>query len=227
MRYHPDHVRRLMRTIKWRYQKPVIRPSQRNERMVSTWVTQEWPAILKNAREEGRIIIFVDESGFYMSPTVAKTWSPAGRKPQLTGPLERKHLSVIGGMTLDGGLYVQVHYSSIGAHGAVKFVEHILRHVPGPLLLLWDKSKIHDSDELKELRKMDTIHRLRIEHFPPYAPEVDPQEYVWHQLKHVDLRNLTSYSFDDLWGHLRQATKRLRGRVSLLKSFVRHAGLDT
>jgi transposase len=181
----------------------------------------------ENACEEGRSIVFVDESGFYMSPTVAKTWSPAGRKPQLIAPFTRTHLSVIGGVTLDGGLYIQVHDSSIGAHGAVQFVAHLLRYLPGRLLLLWDRSRSHTSAELEEFRKLDTIDRLKIEYFPPYAPEIDPQEYVWRHLKHVELRNLTSHSLDDLWDNLRQAIKRLRARAALLRRFAHHAGLDT
>lgn len=227
VRYDPDHVRRLMHRIDWTYQKPLIKASQRDEDSISDWLTQVWPAMLKKAKEEGRTIVFVDESGFYMSPTVAKTWSPAHRRPVQRAPRSREHLSIIGGITLEGGLYVQVHRSSIGAHGAVQFVGHLLRHLPGPILLLWDSAKIHKSTELKEFRKMDTIGRLQIEHFPAYAPEVDPQEYIWHHLKHVDLRNLTSRSIDDLWGHLRQATKRLRARAAVLRGLARHAGLNT
>lgn len=225
--YDPDHVRRLMHRLKWTCQIPVLRASQRDEPRILDWLTRVWPAMLKSAREEGRTIVFIDESGFYMGPVVSKTWSPAHVRPIIRAPVRREHLSVIGGMTLDGGLYIQVHRSSVGGHGAVQFVGHLLSHLPGPLLLLWDGARIHRSAELKEFRKLDTIDRLRIEYFPPYAPEVDPQEYVWHHLKHVDLRNLTSHTLDDLWLHLRAATKRLRARAGLLRNLARHAGLDT
>jgi transposase len=227
VRYHPDHVRRLLHRLDWTYQKPVLRASQRNEALISDWLTRVWPAIKKNAKKEGRTIVFVDESAFYLSPAVVKTWSPAGSTPEVDAPFGHEHLSVIGGMTLEGSLYVQIHRSSIGAHGAVEFVRHLLRHVPGRLLLLWDSARIHKSAELKDFRRLDTIQRLTIEYFPSYAPEVDPQEYVWHHLKHIDLRNLTDRSIDQLWVHLRMATKRLRARTGLLKSLTRHAGLDT
>lgn len=179
----------------------------------------------KKAKKEGRLIVFADETAFYMAPTVEKTWAPAGHPPALSGPVRREHLSVIGGLTLAGKLYVQVHPTSIGAEGAVKFVRHLLMNIRGPMLLLWDSARIHKGRELEEFRRLDTIGRLKIEHFPPYAPEVDPQEYVWRQLKHVELRNLTSYSLDELWRHLETATKRLRARAELLKNLVRHAGL--
>ncbi len=226
VQYHPDHVRRLLHRLHWTYQKPIAEAEQRDDTAIAEWLTQTWPAIVKRAQDEARTIIFSDESGFYMSPALEKTWAPAQQTPILKAHVSRAHLSVIGGMTIGGSLYIQVHKSSVGAHGAVQFVRHLLMHVPGPILLLWDSARIHRSAELNEFRKLDTIDRLVIEHFPTYAPEVDPQEYVWQHLKHVDLRNLTSCSIDELWMHLREATTRLRCRAGMLRNFVRRAGLD-
>jgi hypothetical protein len=76
-------------------------------------------------------------------------------------------------------------------------------------------------------RELETVGRRTIESFPPYAPEIDPQEYVWHQRTHVDLRNVTSDSLDQLWARLQDATVKLRQRVGLLRNLVRHAGLGT
>jgi putative transposase len=179
----------------------------------------------EKAKREGRVIVFADETAFHMTPTVAKTWSPVSRTPVLSGPVRREHLSVIGGLTLEGRLYIQVHESSVRGYHAAKFVRHLLMHISGRILLMWDSARIHKSKELVELRQLDTIGRLKIEHFPPYAPEVDPQEYVWRQLKHVYLQNLTSHSIDELWDHLDAATRRLRARVGLLKRLTLHAGL--
>jgi transposase len=227
VRYHPAHVARLLHQEDWTSQKPVLQASQRNEEEIASWLAHGWPSLKKRAEKEARTIIFIDESGFYLSPTMAKTWSPAGKTPVVHAPSGHEHLSVIGGLTLQGSLYMQIHASSIGAHGAVLFLRHLLFHIPDRMLVLWDRSKIHKSRELEEFRCMDTVGRMAIEHFPPYAPEVDPQEYVWHQLKHVDLRNLSSFSLDELWVRLQDATRRLRQRAGLLKRLIGYAGLDT
>ena len=161
-----------------------------------------------------------------MSPLLNKTWSRVGETPIITAPFGHEHLSVIGGLTLEGSLYIQIHPTSIGADGVVTFLRHLLNHVPTRMLVLWDGARIHRSRVLSEFRQLDLHGRLVVEYFPSYAPELDPQEYVWHQLKHVDLRNLSSNSLDELWIHLRRATKRLRHRVGLLKNLTRYAGLD-
>jgi transposase len=227
VRYHPANVSRLLHQEDWSCQKPVLQASQRNEAEIATWLAHGWPELKKRAENEARTIVFIDESGFYLAPTLSRTWSPAGVTPVLRAPAGHDHLSVIGGLTLEGSLYVQIHASSIKAHEAVLFLRHLLMHIPGRLLILWDRSKIHKSRELDEFRRMDIIGRMTIEHFPAYAPEVDPQEYVWHQLKHVDLRNLSSFSLDQLWIRLQDATRRLRQRAGLLKKLIGHAGLDT
>jgi transposase len=43
--YHPAHVSRLMRQIGWTVQKPLVRPTQRDETQVTTWREEEWPAL--------------------------------------------------------------------------------------------------------------------------------------------------------------------------------------
>lgn len=227
VRYHPSHVSRLLHQQHWTYQTPILRASQRNEAEISVWLTQTWPLLKKTAENERRTMVFIDESGFYLTPTITKTWSPAGKTPVLHAPLAHEHLSAIGALTFQGSLYMQLHESSIGGHGAVLFLRHLLMHIPERLLVLWDKSRIHRNKELDDFRRMDTIGRMTIEHFPRYAPEVDPQEYVWRQLKHVDLRNLSSYSLDQLWVRLQDATRRLRERVGLLRKLIKHAGLDS
>lgn len=224
--YHRAHVSRLLHTMKWTYQKPILKARQRNESEIQHWLQEVWPGIRKVAETERRTIIFVDECGFSLTPTVGKTWSPAGTTPVISGVKRSKRLSVIGGITWQGSLYVQVHAKTVKTAGVVGFLTHLLFHVPGNLLVLWDRARIHDSEELEEFRALDRDHRLAVEFFPAYAPELDPQEYVWRQLKHVDLRNYSSHSLDELWSRLRQATRRLRRRAGLLRNLIRHAGLD-
>jgi len=226
VRYHPDHVRRMMHAFKWSLQKPVVRSSARDEKAIAIWLTVTWPAIKKKAESEGRTIVFIDEAAFYLRPTVVRTWSPIGQPSVLhTSPSSRKHLSVIGGVTYGGILYVQVQAVSFRTKGVVEFLRHILFHIQGNILVIWDNVRIHKSKELMSFLALDTIGRMTFEHFPSYAPELDPQEYVWGHLKHVDLRNLTPRSLDDLWIHVRAATQRLRRRVGLLRNLAERARL--
>jgi transposase len=226
IRYTPQHVGRLLHLLDWSYHKPLVRASQRDELEIDRWLRETWPALKERAEIEARTIVFLDEAAFYMRPTVSRTWAPVGQRIELEGPLTRDHLSVIGGLTWQGSLYLQAQPTSLGSTGVIRFLRHLLQHIPGRILLLWDGAKIHKSEEMREFLALDHEQRLLHEHFPLYAPEVDPQEYVWRQLKHVDLRNLTTLSLDQLWRRLQGATQRLRRRVGVLKNFITHANLE-
>lgn len=47
VRYHRDHVGKLLREAGWSRQKPVERASQRNEEAIKQWGQERWPAIKK------------------------------------------------------------------------------------------------------------------------------------------------------------------------------------
>ena len=167
VKYHPAHVSRLLHSMKWTYQKPILKARQRDEDGIQIWLRETWPEIRRKAENEGRTIVFVDECGFTLAPTVGKTWSPAGETPVIAGVKRSKRLSVIGGVTWQGSLYVQVHAKTVKSAEIVAFLTHLLFHVPGKILVLWDRARIHDSEELQEFRALDRDHRLTLEFFPP------------------------------------------------------------
>ncbi len=110
----------------------------------------------KKAHDEGRTLVFVDESGFYLLPFVMRTYGPRGDTPIIKEFLTRDHLSAISGITPDGKLYMMVQDRAYKSPDVVDFLEHLLKHIPGKLLIVWDRSPIvtvfRISDPLKALR---------------------------------------------------------------------------
>lgn len=180
----------------------------------------------KKAKTEGRTLVFLDESGFRLAPLPIYSWSPKGHPVKLRGKLRGPHLSVIGAMTWQGRLLLNVHRHGCHAKEVVLFLRHLLFRLRGKLLILWDRGPVHQGDELRAFLALDTTHRLVFEHFPRYAPEVDPQEYVWRQLKYDEIVNRTHFTVEQLAARLYEAAQRLRRRVGLIRNFLRHAGLD-
>lgn len=48
--YHPAHMSRLLKRIKYSVQQPIERASQRDEQAIATWKEQRWPALKKSSR---------------------------------------------------------------------------------------------------------------------------------------------------------------------------------
>lgn len=87
--------------------------------------------------------MFCDQSGFYLLPMVVRTYAPVGRTPVLKENLTRDHLSAMSGITLDGKLYMMEQDRAFKGEDVVRFLKHLLRQIPGKLLLIWNSSAIH------------------------------------------------------------------------------------
>jgi hypothetical protein len=126
--------------------------------------------------------VFLDESGFLLIPNVRKTWAPVGCTPRVRHSYTRDKLSAISALSvapqrLRVGLYMHVHAANITGAEVVVFLRHLLRHLRGPVDLLWDGGPIHRRADVTAF-----VHqhpRLHVHRFPAYAPELNPDEWVW------------------------------------------------
>src|SRR5918992_2034708 len=179
----------------------------------------------KRAEAQQQTLLFLDESGFYPLPSVVRTYAPVGQTPILREWCTRDHLSAISAISPEGKLYFHCQDSTLNSADVIAFLEHLLREVPGRMVLIWDGSPIHRSQHLREFLANGASSRLHLERLPAYAPELNPGEGLWQQLKGVELRNLCCVDIPHLRGELRDAVKRVRRKPHLIKSFFRGANL--
>jgi transposase len=225
VRYHKDHVGRLLKRLHWTPQQPIQRAIQRDEEAIRRWRDETWPELSRRARRERRALVFEDESGFYLLPGVVKTYAPEGLTPVLREKQTRDHLSVMGGMTPEGRVYSLVRPESFNGLHCLEFLLHLLRVAGDRLLVIWDGSPIHRRVEVKEF-VAGTRGRVWLESLPGYAPDLNPwDEGGWHHLKDVEMRNLVCRDLDELHQELDLAVGRLRQKPHLVRSFFAQAGL--
>ena len=98
----------------------------------------------------------------------------------------------------------------------VRFLKHLLRHLPGQLLVIRDGAPIHRGRPVKDCLAQGGARRIRLEPPPGYAPDLNPDGGIWSYLKHVELGNVCCQSLPHLRRHLRLATTRLRHKRSVI-----------
>jgi transposase len=179
----------------------------------------------KGAQLAHQTILFLDESGFYPLPSVVRTYAPVGQTPILRDWWTRDHLSAISAISPEGKLYFQAQEHAMNSADVVAFLEHLLREVPGRLIIIWDGAPIHRSQVIKTFLANGAAQRLHLERLPAYAPDLNPGEGLWQQLKGVELRNLCCLHIPHLRHELRDAVKRVRRKPRLIQSFFRGAKL--
>jgi transposase len=220
VRYHRDHVRKLLRAMGLSYQQPVERATQRDEARIAAWMHERWPQI-KKAEQEGYTVVFVDEAGFSLLPMAVR-----GQTPVLRVPLTRDHLSAISGVTPDGRLFLQVRQATDDADAVVAFLRVLLRKIPGKVLLIWVGSPIHRAQPIKDFLKRGAARRLGLEQVPGYAPDLNPDEGIWNYLKRVELGNGCCPDLHTLALELMRARERLRHKRAIIRSCFSASGLS-
>jgi transposase len=180
----------------------------------------------KGAIKEGRTIVFADQSGFYLLPGVVRTYAPVGKTPILKEHLSRDHLSAMSAITLEGKLYMTEQERAFKAEDVVRFLKHLLRQIPGKLLLIWDGSPIHRGRAVKDYLSGGASRRLKLEQLPGYAPDLNPDEGVWKHLKCVELKNLCCENLAELKIELRKAKERLRHKRDVIVGCIRQPGFE-
>jgi len=222
--YSKSQVSRLLKNLGWTPQVPITRAIQRDEKEIERWRAQAWPLLKRKAQRERRNLVFVDESGFYLLPSIVKTYAPKGRTPIVNEWQTRDHLSVMGGVTDKGRVYSLVRSTSLNGWHCIEFLVHLGRLVGDRLLVIWDRSPIHRRAELQAF-VADAGDMIHLEPLPAYAPELNPVEWLWKHLKKVELRNLPCLDLEQLHMELHLAIGRVRQRPNLVWSFFAGAQL--
>lgn len=170
-------------------------------------------------------MLFVDEAGFYMLPGAVRTYAPRGETPVLRYRYW-EHLSVISAITPQGKLYTWTQTQTFKGPTIVRFLKHLLHHIPGKLLVVWDRLPAHRSQVVRDFLRAGATRRLQLAQLPSYAPDLNPDEGVWQYLKHVELKNVGCHNIDELRSELRKAIARLRHKVFIMQSFTRQVYPD-
>jgi transposase len=220
--YHLGHVWKILRGLGWSCQKPERRPVQRDEAAIAHWKRYVWPQIRRKAQRLGAHLVFLDESGFLLIPNVKRTWAPKGQTPTIAYCFKHKKISAINALAVSPkrkciALYLQFRRRSFKGPDVKRFLQYLLKHVRGPIILLWDGGSIHRHQEVKAW--CEGHPRLEVKEFPGYAPELNPAEYVWCQADSA-LANSVPEELDELKALLLATKRRLLGSQDLLWSCI-------
>jgi len=159
---------------------------------------------------------------------VVRTWAPQGSTPLVRHRQARRDkISVISGISASPrrqhlGLYYLLFFDNIGQEEVCLFLRELLRHLRGPVIVLLDNSSTHHGEPLARLLRRHA--RLQVEHFPAYAPELNPDEGVWSLAKR-DLANGCPLDVDQLMESVIASVNRLRRSPGKLRSCILESDL--
>ena len=174
--------------------------------------------------------MFEDESGVSLLPSVRATWAPRGQTPVLRHHFAWKRLSIAGVLAYepdgrDAHLVFQLRPGAYNDETLIDFLGEVHQHEgQRAIILIWDGLPSHRSR-----RMLDWVATQRdwlsIEPLPGYAPDLNPIEQVWGNVKGQELANLNADTIGVVSDAAEDGLERINDDMSLCLAFLRHTGL--
>jgi len=175
-------VGRLLAGLDITPQKPLRRAYERDPEKVEQWLNQDFPKLRRRAKKLGATIFFLDEAGFSSEPILGKTYGLKGQTPIVKTTGQRQKVSAISAVSAKGGFWCNVYTGMLNATRFVEFLKHFRKGGRGRVFLVVDG---HPSHRAKVVQKyvQGTKGMLELHFLPPYAPDLNPDEFVWQHAK--------------------------------------------
>jgi transposase len=218
-------VGRLLRKLGLSPQRPLWRAYQQNRVAVERWKNEDYPAIRAEASAMGATIYFGDEAGVRTDFHSGTTWAPVGQTPVVRTNGTRDSINLISALSAQGALRFSTYVGKFESAIFINFCKRLMHDTNGLVFLIVDSHPVHRSKAVKDF-VASTQGRLRLFHFPAYSPELNPDEWVW---KNVKADRIGRAGIDQAKGNLRAkavaAMRRLQRLPCLIRGFFVDANL--
>lgn len=199
-------------------QRPCYRAAEQDPEAVAHFLLYKFPKIQRLAEKRGADIGFEDEAGIGIMTRAGRTWGVVGQPPVVLATDRRGGYNVLSIITAAGRLRYSVAEHPIDSDRYLAFLQQVLQGRTRPLILMADNASFHRSAAVRQFVR---AHRtqLRVFFFPPHAPELNPDEQVWNEIKHRQVGKQPIKSKPDLKKRLYSALKSLQQKADKIRSF--------
>jgi transposase len=215
----------LTKHLRWSSIKPQTVLRERDEEKISNWREKGFDEIRRRAYKRGAYLVFVDEAGFMLQPTLRKTFAPRGSRPvtKVSGPRgristacaiaispKRKRLSLYFRLLSDN--------TNFTGQSIASFLKYVHQELRSPLTMIWDSIPIHSAEPVRSYLRSQ--REVVLEMIPEYAPELNPADGVWSYIKYGRLANFAPCDLNTLRKQVTKELEDLSDKPHHLASFI-------
>jgi transposase len=218
-------VWRELRRLRLSCQKPERRAIEQDPEVRKKWLAEEWPAIKALAKREKAVLLFQDEAGIHLTPTVGRTWGKQGQRPTVPVTGKRGCISTMSAVSPDGRLFFMLPRERVNASVFISFLQALLKDCPRrKVFVITDQASSHTAKATRDFVSGES--RLRLFFLPPYSPDFNPDEQVWNHLKNRELAAHDATDKTMLRKRTIRALRSMKAREPLLRSFYKRTAVS-
>ena len=211
-------VGRLLASLEITPQKPLRRAYERDPVAVDRWVKATYPRLKKRAKRLGATIFFLDEAGFQSDPPLGRTYGLKGHTPGVVTSGQRQSINVISAVTARGEFWAATYTGKLNAEAFVAFLQNFMKGRSGHVFLVVDGHPAHKANVVKGyIQSMEG--RLELHFLPPYAPDLNPDEFVWSHMKTNGVSKRPLKKNESMRTRVEQDLTNLKNNRRLIRSF--------
>ena len=180
-------VGRTLHDLGFSAQRPLYRAEQADPVAVARWKEVEYPTIAAAAKAAGGTVFFVDEAGVRSDYHPGTTWAPVAQTPTVVATGARFGLNMISAISARGALRFSILTGTLTAVGFIAFLKRLLHDAEhngsDPVFCIVDNHPAHRAKAVDRFVG-STDGALRLYRLPAYSPQLNPDEWVWKNVKH-------------------------------------------
>jgi transposase len=211
-------IGRLLSQLDITPQKPLRRAYERDPVAIERWKTEQFPKLRARAKRLGARVFFLDEAGVRSDQILGRTWGLRGQTPEVATSGRRQSVNAISAVNARGEFWYEIYSERLNATHFVALLRHFMRRRRGGVFLVLDGHPAHVagivSEYVRSLRGKLELHFL-----PGYAPELNPDEFVWNHLKKQGVSKKPLRSDESLRSRVHSDLSAMKSRPALVRSF--------
>jgi len=211
-------VGRLLASLDITPQKPLRRAYERDPVAVERWRQEDYPKLKKRAKRLGATIFFLDEAGFQSDPPLGRTYGLKGKTPVVRTSGQRQSLNVISAVNARGEFWAATYTGKLNAESFVAFLKNFMKGRRGKVFLVVDGHPAHKANLVTEL-VASLGGRLELHPLPPYAPDLNPDEFVWSHMKTNGVSKKPLKKNESLKDRIEEDLQKIHKNPALVRSF--------
>jgi len=217
--YTANGTTKLLHRLGFVYKQTTLIPGKLDEQAQAAF-KQEYEKLRDNLPET-EVIVFGD--GVHPSHNVhaTKAWVKKGEQKRVPTNTGRKRLNINGVLELES-MKAVVHYAeTLNAQTTMELFDKIQEAYPDKkkIHLIIDNARYYKNRELQAYLRKRTC-RIRVHFLPPYSPNLNFIERLWHYLKKYVIGVKRRQSFKEFEADIRDFFENLSGYEQKLRQFI-------
>jgi transposase len=162
--------------------RPSRRAYKRNPQAIEQWRRHTYPLITARAAQRDADVVFLDEMGIRSDSPLGTTWGEQGGRTEVKTPGDRQSISAISAVSYNGAFWFDTYSCSLRSDFFIEELKKLMHHRRRPLFIILDSHPAHRSKATAEYVQA-LKGKLELHFLPGYAPDLNPDEYIWNYVK--------------------------------------------